>query len=67
MGRRLVDATNACLTRRTRGETALCFLLALEAAFFRLAGACLDSGVVEAWVEDLVTGFLVTVLLAGEL
>jgi len=37
MGRRLAEATKACRTRRTCGETGLCFFLVLaEVAVFRL-------------------------------
>jgi hypothetical protein len=60
MGRRLVEATKACRTRRTRGETGLCFFLVLEAASFLLAGALL--------VETLLGGeFLAGLLLTGVL
>jgi hypothetical protein len=34
MGRRLAEATKACRTRRTRGETALCFFLLVAAVDF---------------------------------
>jgi hypothetical protein len=44
MGRRLADATKACRTRRTRGETALRFFRVLvEATGFFLAGVLFDE------------------------
>jgi hypothetical protein len=37
MGRKLAEATNACRTLRTRGETGLRFLATVDAPAFRLA------------------------------
>jgi hypothetical protein len=60
MGRRLAEATKARRTRRTRGETVLCFFLVLvEAAVFFFAGVLfaevgLDVVLFEAAVFDAV-------------
>jgi hypothetical protein len=52
MGRRLAEATKACRTRRTRGETGLRFLLlVVDATDFLLAGVLLaEVGVAALFV-----------------
>lgn len=65
MGRRLAEATKACLARSTRGEIGLRFFLGLlEETVFFLAGAVFDVDVADFDVV-LAVALLLEVLLAG--
>jgi len=67
MGRRLAEATKARRTRRTRGETLLCFLLAAAEAvpFFPVGGVVFPPA--DFGVEPFDPVLFDTVFLAGAL